>query len=157
MFKKVIFLLILGLVTVGVAVAADNATISFEVPSDFEDVGDGVYVLYDVAKKPDQILSIVSFTEHDKEDYLTNDSTNNYTVFAYENGTYNFVDKSMNEKGSFEIIEINGDKFIVDFAKEGIANEKDFNDTFKFLMEFNKLNKNKNITIVNETVNETEK
>lgn len=157
MFKKVIFLLILGLVTVGVAVAADNATISFEVPSDFEDVGDGVYVLYDVAKKPDQILSIVSFTEHDKEDYLTNDSTNNYTVFAYENGTYNFVDKSMNEKGSFEIIEINGDKFIVDFAKEGIDNEKDFNDTFKFLMEFNKLNKNKNITIVNETVNETEK
>lgn len=151
MFKKVIFLLILGLITIGVVAAGDNTTISFNVPSGFEDVGDGVFVLYDVVKKPDQILSIVSYTEHDEKDYLTNDSENNYTVFAYENGTYNFVDKSMNEKGSFEIIEINGDKFIVDFAKEGIDNEKDFNDTFKSLMEFNKLNKNKNITVLNAT------
>lgn len=151
MFKKVVFLLILCLVTLGVAVAANNTTINFDVPSDFEDVGDGVFVLYDVARKPDQILSIVSYTEHDKDDYLTNDTENNYTVYAYKNGTYNFVDKSINEKGSFEIIEINGDKYIVDFAKEGIDNEKDFNDTYKFILEFNKLNKNKNITIVNST------
>lgn len=148
MFKKVIFILILSLVTVGVVSAAED-TITFEVPSDFEDVGDGVFVLYDTFKKPEQILSIVTYTEHDEKDYLTNDSENNYTVYAYKNGTYNFVDKSMDEKGSLEIIEVGGDKYIVDFAKEGIGNEKDFNDTFKYLMEFNKLNKN--ITIINQT------
>ena len=150
MFKKVMFILILGLITMGVVCAA-NDTISFNVPSGFEDVGDGVFVLYDSIKRPDQILSIVSFTEHDKDDYLTNDTENNYTVFTYKNGTYNFIDKSLNEKGTFEIIEIDGDKYIVDFAKEGIDNEKDFKDTFKFLMEFNKLNKGKNITILNVT------
>ena len=59
----------------------------------------------------------------------------------------------MNEKGTFEIIEVNGTKFIVDFVKEGIDNEKDFNDTFKSLMEFNKLN---NVTgIVVEITNST--
>lgn len=151
MFKKVIFLSILCLITLGVVVAGDNDTVSFNVPSDFEDVGDGVFVLYDVVKKPDQILSIVYYTEHDEDDYLTNDSENNYTVFDCGNGTYNFIDKSMDEMGSFEIIEFNGDKFIVDFAKEGIDNEKDFNDTFKNLMEFNKLNKDKNITVINAT------
>ncbi len=151
MFKKVLILMILGLVSMGVAVAADNAASSFEVPGSFEDIGDGVFVLYDSSKNPEQILSIVSFTEHDGEDYLTNDSENNYTVYAYENGTYNFVDKSMNEKGSFEIIEFEKEKYIVDFTKGGIGNESDFNDTYKFLLEFNKLNENKNITIINET------
>lgn len=148
MFKKVIFLLILGLISIGAVFAADDSII-FEVPNGFEDVGDGIFVLYDMFKKPEQILSIVSYTEHDENDYLSNDTNNSYTVYAYENGTYNFVDKSLNEQGSFEIIEVDGDKYIVDFAKEGIDNEKDFNETFKYLMEFNKLNKN--ITIVNQT------
>lgn len=133
----------------GVVCAENNETVVFDVPSGFEDVGDGVFVLYDMFKKPEQILSIVSYTEHDEKDYLSNDTENNYLVFASGNGTYNFVDKSMNEKGSFEIIEVNGDKYIVDFAKEGIDNANDFKDTFTNLMEFNKLNKN--ITVVNAT------
>lgn len=139
MFKKVIFLLILGLISVGVVVAAEN-TITFNVPDGFEDVGDGVFVLYDSLKKPVQVLSIVSYTEHDVDDYLTNDTGNKYTVYACDNNTFNFVDGSMDEKGSFEIIEVNGTKYIVDFVKEGIGNEKDFSETFKNLMEFNKLN-----------------
>ena len=152
MFKKVIFLLVLGLIAMGVVVAAENAT-AFNVPTGFEDLGDGVYVLYDTFKKPDQILSIVAYTEHDEDDYLANDTENNYTVYPCDNNTFNFVDGSMNEKGTFEIIEVNGTKFIVDFVKEGIDNEKDFNDTFKNLMEFNKLN---NVTgIVVEITNST--
>ncbi len=152
MFKKVIFLLVLSLIAMGVVVAAEDAT-AFNVPTDFEDLGDGVYVLYDTFKKPDQILSIVSYTEHDEDDYLANDTENNYTVYPCDNNTFNFVDGSMNEKGTFEIIEVNGTKFIVDFVKEGIDNEKDFNDSFKSLMEFNKLN---NVTgIVVEITNST--
>lgn len=149
MFKKLIFLMILGLITIGVVCAEDTTKLGLNVPEGFEDVGEGVFVSYDLFKRPDQILSIVSYTEKDKEDYLKNDSEIKYTVFPYGNGVYNFVDKSMNEKGSFEIIEIDGEKFFVNFAKEGIDNENDFNDTYKFLMEFNKLNKNKNMTIIN--------
>lgn len=153
MIKKVIFLLVLGLVTMGIVVAAENAT--FNVPADFEDLGDGVYVLYDSLKKPDQILSIVSYTEHDEDDYLANDTENKYTVYACDNNTFNFVDGSMDEKGTFEIIDVNGTKFIVDFVKEGIDNEKDFNDTFNSLMEFNKLNNVSGIVV--EITNSTAK
>lgn len=138
MFKKIAVFLVLSLMMIGAVSAADIT--SFTAPDDFEDLGDGVYVIYDSLKNPDKILSVVNYTEHDGEDYLTNDSENNYTVFEGENNTYNFVDGSMDEQGSFELIEVDGAKFIIDFAKSGIDGANDFNDTFQYLMEFNKLN-----------------
>ena len=138
MFKKVIFGLILCLMLVCAVSAID--TTSFTAPDDFEDVGDGVYVLYDFAKQPKFVLSVVDHTEHDAEDYTTNDTVNGYTVYEYENNTYNFVDKSLDEKGSFELIEMDGKMFIIDFAKYGIDNGNDFNETFDYLMQFNELN-----------------
>lgn len=147
MFRKFLIGLFLICMLIG-AVSAVDLT-QFTTPTDFEDVGDGVYVLYDSGKNPLQILSVVEFTEHDADDYLTNDTENEYTVFEGENSTYNFVDKSIDEKGSFEIIKVGNDKFIIDFAKRGIDNENDFNETFTNLLEFNKLN---NVTPLNETI-----
>ena len=138
MFKKVFLGLILCLMLVCAVSAID--TTSFTVPDDFEDVGDGVYVLYDTFKQPEQVLSVVSNTEHDAEDYTTNDTENGYTVYAYENNTFNFVDESLDEKSSFELIEIDGEMFIIVFAKYGIGDENDFNETFDNLMKFNELN-----------------
>ncbi len=138
MIKKIVMGLLLSLVLIG-AVSAVNQT-SFTAPNDFEDVGDGVYVLYDMVNNADEILSVVEYNQHDAKDYMTNDTENNYTVYKGENNTFNFVDKSMDEKGSFEIIEVDGAKFIIDFVKSGIGDENDFNDTFSNLMEFNKLN-----------------
>jgi len=138
MFKKIVIFLVFSLVMVGV-VSAVGIT-DFKAPDNFEDVGDGVYVLYDSSKNPNQILSVIAYTEHDAEDYITNDTENNYTVFEGENNTYNFVDESVGEKGTFELIEVDGVKFIIDFAKRGIDDKTDFNETFNSLMEFNKLN-----------------
>ena len=138
MFKKVILGLILCLMLI-CSVSAVDIT-SFTAPDDFEDVGDGVYVLYDFMKNTDQILSVVSYTEHDADDYITNDTENGYTVYEFENNTYNFVYESMNEKGSFELIEFDGKKFIIDFTESGIGDENDFNETFDNLMKFNELN-----------------
>ena len=123
---------------VGVVSAVDIT--SFTAPDNFEDVGDGVYVVYDSFKNPVQVLAVINYTEHDADDYVTNDSNNDYTVFEGENNTYHFVDGSMDEKGSFELVEVDGVKFIIDFAKMGIDNKNDFNETFNNLMEFNKLN-----------------
>lgn len=138
MFKKIIFGLLLTFVLIGAASAVNQT--SFTAPNDFEDIGDGVYVLYDTFHNSDEVLSVVEYNKYDAKDYMTNDSENNYTVYKSQNNTFNFVDKSMDEKGSFEVIEVNGVKFIVDFVKSGIDDENDFNDTFTNLMEFNKLN-----------------
>ncbi|MDO5815421.1 MAG: hypothetical protein Q4Q18_07270 [Methanobrevibacter sp.] len=142
MLKRVILLLIISMALIGAVSAADQT--SFKVQSEFEDLGDGVYVIYDAFKNADEILSVVEFNEHDWKDYTTNDTENKYVVTG-ENNTYNFTDGSVNEVGSFELIEVDGDKFIVDYAKTG--NEDGLNQTFTNLMEFNKLN---NVTPIEE-------
>ena len=138
MFKKIVVFLFLSLIMIS-AVSAIEST-DFQVPANFKDVGDGVYVLYDSSKEPLQILSVVEHTEHDADDYITNDTENKYTVFDVGNNTYNFIDESIGEKGTFELIEVDGVKFIIDFAKRGIDDKNDFSETFNNLMEFNKLN-----------------
>ena len=136
MFKKIILFLLFAMMTIGAASAVDQT--SFKVPSDFEDIGDGVYVIYDSLKNPDEVLSVVKYNEHDWADYITNDTTNKYVVYKGENNTYNITDGSVNEVGSFELVEVEGSKFIIDFAKSG--KESDLSKTNADMLEFNKLN-----------------
>ena len=135
MFKKIGIILIFGIILIGAASAANQT--SFKQPDGFEDIGDGVYVLYDAFKNADEILSVVKYNEHDWKDYITNDTGNKYVVHE-NNKTYNYTDGSVNEIGSFELIEVNGEKYIIDFAKTGADN--DLAQTYENLLEFNKLN-----------------
>jgi hypothetical protein len=121
---------------IGVAGAANQT--SFKAPTNFEDIGDGVYVLYDSLKNADEILSVVKYNEHDWADYISNDTGNKYTVYKDKNNTYNYTDGSVEEVGSFELVEVDGSKFIIDFAKSG--KESDLSNTYANLVEFNKLN-----------------
>ncbi|MBQ8018421.1 MAG: hypothetical protein IJ258_10015 [Methanobrevibacter sp.] len=136
MIKKVFLILLFSTIILGAVSAADQS--SFKAPDDFEDIGDGVYVLYDSSKNADEILSVVKFNQHDWDDYITNDTENQYTVLKDENNTYNYTDGSVNEIGSFELVEYDGDKFIIDFAKTGSDNDLSY--TYGNLMDFNKLN-----------------
>ena len=135
MFKKIVLSLLFLVLIIGTANAVDMSNL--KTPENFEDIGDGVFVLYDSLKNADEILSIVEYHEHDWDDYTTNDTENKYTVYE-QNHTYNYTDNSVNEIGSFELIKINGTKYIVDFAKNGATNDLEF--TYWNLMEFNKLN-----------------
>ena len=136
MFKKIILFLLFAMMIVGAVSAADQT--SFKTPTNFEDIGDGVYVLYDSFKNADEILSVVKYNAHDWKDYITNDTSNKYVVHKDKNNTYNYTDGSVNEIGSFELVEVEGNKFIIDFAKTGTEN--DLSNTYSNMLEFNKLN-----------------
>lgn len=69
MFKKIVLCLVFAMMIIG-AVSAANQT-NFKAPSDFVDIGDGVYVLYDSLQNADEILSVVEYNEHDWKDYTT--------------------------------------------------------------------------------------
>ena len=73
MFKKIILFLLFAMMIVGAVSAADQT--SFKTPTNFEDIGDGVYVLYDSFKNADEILSVVKYNAHDWKDYITNDTS----------------------------------------------------------------------------------
>ena len=136
MFKKIIIVLILSTFLISAVQAVDQT--DFNVSDKFNDIGDGVYVIYDSSNNADEILSVVKYNLHDWDDYITNDTKNNYTVFKDANNTYNYTDGSVNEKGSFELIKVGSDKFIIDFSKVGL--DDNFKETDDNLMEFNKLN-----------------
>nr|WP_295162296.1 hypothetical protein [uncultured Methanobrevibacter sp.] len=145
MFKKIFLVLFIGLISIGVVAAVDTG--DFNIPDEFDELGGGVFILQSFMGT-DQYLTIVPFNNHYKADYLINDSSEGYFIFLYKNNTFNYVEKSVNEQGSFEIIEINGNKYIIDFSDEEIKGNNDFSDTHKWLIEFNKLN---NVTAVNPT------
>lgn len=136
MIRKITLFLLFSIMIIGAASAADQS--SFKTPDGFEDLGDGVYVLYDSLKNTDEILSVVKFNQHDWDDYITNDTSNKYVVYEDDNYTYNYTDGSVNEIGSFELVEVDGEKFIIDFAKTGSDNDLKY--TYENLVEFNKLN-----------------
>ncbi|WP_407375759.1 hypothetical protein [Methanobrevibacter sp.] len=138
MFKKALLISTIALIMIGAVSAVDLE--GFTAPENFKDLGDGVYVLYDSLGNADEILSVVEHNEHDWQDYITNDTNNSYTVFKGENNTYNYTDGSQDESGSFELIEVNGHKYIIDFTKVGIDKKNNFTATFENLSIFNKLN-----------------
>lgn len=146
MFKKIFIILIfISFISIGAVIAGN--TIDVDVPAGFDDLGGNVYISQTFGK-PDQFLTIVPFDDYYKADYLINDSSDGYFIFPYKNNTFNYVEKSVNEQGSFEIIEFEGEKYIIDVSDEEINKENDFSGTYKWLVEFNKLN---NVTAVNVT------
>ncbi len=128
-----------------IVAAIDVANV--DVPAGFDDLGGGVFISQSFGK-PDQFLTIVPFDDYYKADYLINDSSDGYFIFPYKNNTFNYIEKSVNEQGTFEIIEFEGGKYIIDFSDESINDKNDFSGTYKWLVEFNKLN---NVTAVNVT------
>ena len=127
------------LVLVVIAAVSAASISDFKAPEGFTDWGDGFYVSYD-GDNPDQFLSIVEYSQENLENYTANDTQTGQTVYPYENNTYNFVVNDMDEKGSFEMVEVDGVKFIIAFEKAGIGDKNDFNETFDNLMKFNELN-----------------
>ena len=145
MFKKIFIILFIFLISIGVVAAVETS--NFEVPASFQGLGGGVYVSQSFGNS-DQFLTIVPFDDYYKADYLINDSSDGYFIYPYKNNTFNYVEGSVNEQGSFEIIEVDGKKYIIDFSDEFINDENDFSGTYNWLIELIKLN---NFTAVNVT------
>ena len=122
----------------------------FKFNGDFKDVGDGVFMKYDSTGKAEQSLAIVPFSKSGGDDYFKNDTAYGYSVNKSKNETYNFVDEPLKEQGTCEIIKVDNKYFIVE-SWENIDAKHSFDDTYKNLMEFNKLN-NVNASVVSELV-----
>lgn len=146
MIKKVMICLILSLFLIGFVSAADLP--NFKFPDEFKDVGDGVFIKYDSLKNPEHTFAVIKYTSTDAGDYLLNDTKYGYTVYNSTNNTFNFIDKELKERGTIELIEVNGTRYIVESWDPLGGNDLDFNVTLSNLLAFNKLN---NITPLNIT------
>ena len=137
--KKILICLILSLFLIGCVSASELP--KFTMLDGYDDIGDGLYLKYGSNNKVVQTFFILEYNEHDAGDYLLNDTEYGYTVYNGTNDTYyNFVDEKLEEKGSIELVEFDGKKFIVESWDNIEGNNHDFNDTYNNLLKFNKLN-----------------
>ena len=75
-----------------------------------------------------------------KEEYYQNITEEQYTVTDTGNNTYMYIDDFNQNAGSFEVVEIDGEKYFVNFWTVDNMDVEEIADTSLFMLEFNELN-----------------
>ena len=141
--KKLIIIGVLLLLTIGVATAADID--KMKMPEDFESTGGGQYRQvnrWDNGGTGFNVV-IVECTDSNLQEWTTNNSDFEYSVTKTMD-IYWYTD--MDIQGVFEIVEIDGEKYIVDFSASSKA-DGGVDQAYKYMMEFNDLNNLKPISV----------
>lgn len=125
--KKIILFLTIFLI-IGAVSAADindyKLPDNFNVESEFW------------ASNGDYGIGIYEYEDSDYETFFTN--TTESTVYIADNIT-NYTDTESSTVGCDEIVDINGEKYLIECYFEGTDDSK-IKDCYDFLLEFNKLN-----------------
>lgn len=130
--KKIITAALLLFLLMGICFAANINDV--KLPDGFTKQSDHV------AKNDKYELSINKYTAEDKDILFTNED--GYNVITGEVNKY--TDKQVKHEGCFEIVEINGEKTIVEVYYDGLSNQDKCVD---YLNNFNDLNNLKPIEV----------
>ena len=128
MKSKILIGLILIFLVIGTVNAADindyKLPDNFKVESEFW------------ASNGDYGIGIYEYQDSDYETFFTN--TSESTVYIADNIT-NYTDSDTNTVGCDELVEIDGEKFLIESYFEGTDDSK-IKDCYDFLLDFNELN-----------------
>ena len=130
--KKIITILLLLFIFTGICFAANINDV--KLPDGFTKQSDNV------ANKDKYELSINKYDNSDKDILFTND--NGYSVITGDINKYS--DKQAKHEGCFEIVEINGEKTVVEIYYDGLSNQ---DKCVEYLNNFNELNNLKPIEV----------
>lgn len=130
--KKIITAALLLFLLMGICFAANINDV--KLPDGFTKQSDHV------AKNDKYELSINKYTAEDKDILFTNGD--GYNVITGEVNKY--TDKQVKHEGCFEIVEINGEKTIVEVYYDGLSNQ---DKCVEYLNNFNELNNLKPIEV----------
>lgn len=130
--KKIITAALLLFLFMGICFAANINDV--KLPDGFTKQSDHV------AKNDKYELSINTYTDNDKDILFTNGD--GYNVITGEVNKY--TDKQAKHEGCFEIVEINGEKTIVEVYYDGLSNQDKCVD---YLNNFNELNNLKPVEV----------
>ena len=130
--KKIITAALLLFLLMGICFAANINDV--KLPDGFTKQSDHV------AKNDKYELSINTYTDDDKDILFTNGD--GYNVITGEVNKY--TDKQVKHEGCFEIVEINGEKTVVEVYYDGLSNQDKCVD---YLNNFNELNNLKPIEV----------
>ena len=145
MIKKSILILTLLLLIIGAAYATDVNNL--KVPDKWESLGNGKY--HEVGDSPGQgsgqNMMIEKWFDGIKEDYYQNNTAESYSVMSNGGNTFLYIDGLNGDSGCFEVVEIDGEKYFVNFYR--VAGHSYDGDLIDVMLEFNKLNNLKPVEV----------
>ena len=137
---KIIIGLSVLLLLIGMVSATDINNL--KVPDGWKSLGDGSY--HEEGDSPGQgsgqNMMIQKWSDSFKNEYYQNNSDEKYSVQDTGNNTFMYIDDMNQNAGSFEVVEIDGQKYFVNFWTVNNMDVEKIADTSLFMQEFNKLN-----------------
>lgn len=137
---KIIIGLSVLLLLIGMVSATDINNL--KVPDGWKSLGDGSY--HEEGDSPGQgsgqNMMIQKWSDSFKDEYYQNNSDEKYSVQDTGNNTFMYIDDMSQNAGSFEVVEIDGQKYFVNFWTVDNMDVEKIADTSLFMQEFNKLN-----------------
>ena len=137
---KIIIGLSVLLLLIGMVSATDINNL--KVPDGWKSLGDGSY--HEEGDSPGQgsgqNMMIQKWSDSFKDEYYQNNSDEKYSVQDTGNNTFMYIDDMNQNAGSFEVVEIDGQKYFVNFWTVNNMDVEKIADTSLFMQEFNQLN-----------------
>ena len=128
MLRKIALTLIVLILTVGVVSAIDMT--DMKVPDGFEKSSSNCF------EKGDFELNLVHYSDSSKD--LVFEDDDDYTVSEYSSNIYKYTDKLVKNVGAVEVVEIDGDKYLIECVETGTTSHD--GAVYDYLTEFNSLN-----------------
>ena len=141
MLKKIALIFLITICLIVPCYAALET--DFQAPSEFEksdNWNSAVYDIYDLKTDENIQLYISNYTDVDYDLFFKSDSETNYVVSTLEDNIVLGKDGELNQGYVLEIIEDEGNKYIVYILSMKNPTDNQIKDTAKYLEEFNQLN-----------------
>lgn len=128
------------LLIIGIATAADVSKL--KMPDGWESVSDDTYHQVDESTGGGNGHNMMIEKWYDglKDEYYQNLTEEQYTVIEDVNNTFMYIDALNENAGSFEVVEIDGEKYFVNFWTVDYTDSEKIADTSYFMVKFNELN-----------------
>ena len=140
MKTKILILLLTLFLTIGFVAATDVNNL--KVPDGWKAIGGGSYHEEGISEGQGtgQNMMIQKWYDGLKDEYYNNISEDNYIVMDKGNSTYMYSDGLNQNAGSFEVVEIDGEKYFVNFFTNEDMNPDEIAKTYDCMLTFNVLN-----------------
>ena len=132
----------------GIVVATDINNL--KCPDGWEHVAKGNYreLGTDPGAGSGRNLMAMEFSQANTEDYLENNTEENYLVFKNSDNTFTYKDWTLNhDEGCFEVVEIDGKQYFLVFSSNIDNDYKGKPSITDIMKEFNKLNNLKPVEV----------
>lgn len=136
-----IILIIIALLAIIMTPSTPTTDITnMNMPNGWDNRGDGFYVKENYATGLNEGLQVMNATNDLINDYKTNNTDDHYEVTAKSNNTYSYYDGLNSEFGYFEVIEIEGNQYFINYHYPVEILDDPNTETENVLNEVNQLN-----------------